>query len=165
MMLFLVPTFFLIFSICALYDNVRSSVTLRYTGRLLWVKFTPPADVELFATFAIPRVEEADLRLCRIRTKLVCGAVESRAEVSVSSIGAKSVLCVVTARSSAYTKLHEPGWTGWSFMCIRWRRRSGARTLPCGMPFLCGRHLLIFPLSSTKIRRFPSRVWIMHIRR
>ena len=33
----------------------------------------------------------------------------SRAEVSVSSIGAKSVLCVVTARSSAYTKLRVPG--------------------------------------------------------
>ena len=41
MMLFLVPTFFLVFSICALYDNVRSSVTPRYTGRLQWVKFTP----------------------------------------------------------------------------------------------------------------------------
>ena len=39
MMLFLVPTFFLVFSICALYDNVRSSVTPRYTGRLQWVKF------------------------------------------------------------------------------------------------------------------------------
>ena len=36
-MLFLVPTFFLVFSICALYDNVRSSVTPRYTGRLQWV--------------------------------------------------------------------------------------------------------------------------------
>ena len=34
-MLFLVPTFFLVFSICALYDNVRS-------------------DVELFSTFTIP---------------------------------------------------------------------------------------------------------------
>ena len=33
----------------------------------------------------------------------------SRAEVSVSSIGAKSVLCVVTASSSAYTKLRVPG--------------------------------------------------------
>ena len=41
MMLFLVPTFFLVFSICALYDNVRSSVPPRYTGRLQWVKFTP----------------------------------------------------------------------------------------------------------------------------
>ena len=40
-MLFLVPTFFLVFSICALYDNVRSSVTPRYTGRLQCVKFTP----------------------------------------------------------------------------------------------------------------------------
>ena len=30
-MLFLVPTFFLVFSICALYDNVRSSVTPIYT--------------------------------------------------------------------------------------------------------------------------------------
>ena len=34
MMLFLVPTFFSVFSICSLYDNVRSSVTPRYTGRL-----------------------------------------------------------------------------------------------------------------------------------
>ena len=41
MMLFLVPTFFLVFSICALYHNVRSSVTPIYTGRLQWVKFTP----------------------------------------------------------------------------------------------------------------------------
>ena len=60
-------------------------------------------------------MEEADLRLCRIRTELVCGVVPrqshipSRAEVSVSSIGAKFVLCVVTARSSAYTKLRVPG--------------------------------------------------------
>ena len=30
------------------------------------------------------------------------------AEVSVSSMCAKSVLCVVTARSSAYTKLRVP---------------------------------------------------------
>ena len=37
-MLFLVPTFFLVYSICALYDNVRSSVTPRYTGRLQCVK-------------------------------------------------------------------------------------------------------------------------------
>ena len=61
---------------------------------------TVPADVELFATFPIPRVEEADLCLCRIRTKFVCVVVvsPSRAEVRVSSIGAKSVLCVVTAR-------------------------------------------------------------------
>ena len=36
---------------------------------------TVPADVELFATFTIPPVEEADLRLCRIRTELVCGVV------------------------------------------------------------------------------------------
>ena len=36
---------------------------------------TVPADVELFATFTIPQVEEADLRLCRIRTELVCGVV------------------------------------------------------------------------------------------
>ena len=41
MMLFLVPTFFLVFSICALYDNVRSSVTPTFTERLQWVKFTP----------------------------------------------------------------------------------------------------------------------------
>ena len=41
MMFFLVPTFFLVFSICALYDNVRSSVTQRYTGGLQCVKFTP----------------------------------------------------------------------------------------------------------------------------
>ena len=41
MMLFLVPTFFLVFSMCALYDNVRSSVTPRYTGRLQWVRLTP----------------------------------------------------------------------------------------------------------------------------
>ena len=34
-----------------------------------------PADVELFATFAIPQVEEADLRLCWIRAELVCGIV------------------------------------------------------------------------------------------
>ena len=31
-MLFLVPTSFLVFSMCALYDNVLSSVTPRYTG-------------------------------------------------------------------------------------------------------------------------------------
>ena len=40
-MLFLVPTFFLVFSICALYDTVRSSVTPRYTGRLQWIRITP----------------------------------------------------------------------------------------------------------------------------
>ena len=39
MMLFLAPTFFLVFSICALYDNVQSSVTPRYTERLQWVEF------------------------------------------------------------------------------------------------------------------------------
>ena len=32
----------------------------------------------------------------------------SRAEVSVSSIGTKSVLCVMTARSSVYTELRVP---------------------------------------------------------
>ena len=36
---------------------------------------TVTADVELFATFAIPQMEEADLRLCRIRAELVCGIV------------------------------------------------------------------------------------------
>ena len=46
MMLFLVPTFFFVFSICALYDNVRSSVTPRYTGsiivaRVLWPRCSP----------------------------------------------------------------------------------------------------------------------------
>ena len=77
MMLFLVPTFFLVFSICALYYNVRSSVTPIYTGRLQWVKFTPvPADVELLATFTIPQMDEADMRrLCRICAELVCGIV------------------------------------------------------------------------------------------
>ena len=64
------------FSICALYDNVRSSVTPRYTGMLQWVKFHPvPADVELFAAFTIPQVEETDLRHCRIRAELVCGTI------------------------------------------------------------------------------------------
>ena len=29
--------------------------------------YTVPADVELFATFAIPQVEEADLCFCQIR--------------------------------------------------------------------------------------------------
>ena len=28
----------------------------------------------MYATFAIPQVKEADLRRCRIRTELVCGA-------------------------------------------------------------------------------------------
>ena len=78
----------------------------------------------------------------------------SRAEVSVSSIGAKSVFCVVTARSSAHTKLRVPGWIGWSFVYTL--KRSGARTLPCGRQFLCDRHLLLFPPSSTKNRRFSS---------
>ena len=46
-MLFLAPTFFLVFSICALYDNVRSSVSPRYTGRLQWVQVhIVPADVD-----------------------------------------------------------------------------------------------------------------------
>ena len=40
MTLFLVPTFFLIFSMCALYDNVLSSVTPRYTGSVQKVKVT-----------------------------------------------------------------------------------------------------------------------------
>ena len=40
-MLFLVPTLLLVFSICDLYDNLRSSVTPIYTGRLQWVMFTP----------------------------------------------------------------------------------------------------------------------------
>ena len=47
-MLFPVPTSFLVFSICALYDNIRSSMTPGYTGRLQWI---------------------------RIRTELVCGVV------------------------------------------------------------------------------------------
>ena len=34
-----------------------------------------PADFELFATFTIPQVEEADLRLCRIRAELIYGIV------------------------------------------------------------------------------------------
>ena len=77
MMLFLVPTFFLVFSMCVLNNNVRSSVTPRYTGRLQWVRFTPfqLIDVELFATFAITQIKDADLRLCRIRAELVCGIV------------------------------------------------------------------------------------------
>ena len=33
------------------------------------------ADVELLATFMIPQVEEADLRLCRIRAEMVCDVV------------------------------------------------------------------------------------------
>ena len=46
MMLFLVPTFFLVFSICALYENVRYSVTPRYTWsiilvRVLWPRCSP----------------------------------------------------------------------------------------------------------------------------
>ena len=40
-MLFLAPTNFLVSPICALYDNVRASVTPRYTGRWQWVRFTP----------------------------------------------------------------------------------------------------------------------------
>ena len=36
---------------------------------------TVPADDELFAAFAVPQMEEADLRLCRIRAELVCGIV------------------------------------------------------------------------------------------
>ena len=59
------------------------------------------ADVELFATFAIPEMGEADLGLCRIRAELVCGRPiglvlrqsDYRVEVSVSSIGAKYVPC------------------------------------------------------------------------
>ena len=66
MVLFLFPTLFLAFSSCALYDNIRFSVTPRYTG---WLSIhgsvhTIPADVELFAKFAVPQVKEADLRLC-----------------------------------------------------------------------------------------------------
>ena len=34
-----------------------------------------PADVELFATFTMQQVEEADLRLYRIRPELVRGVV------------------------------------------------------------------------------------------
>ena len=34
-----------------------------------------PADVELFATLAIPQVEEAEWHRCRIRAELVCGIV------------------------------------------------------------------------------------------
>ena len=46
MMLFLIPNFFLVFSICALYDNVRSSVTPIYPGsfilvRVLWPRCSP----------------------------------------------------------------------------------------------------------------------------
>ena len=40
-----------------------------------------PADVELFATFAIPQMEEADLRLCRVRAEMVCGAPTVRLEL------------------------------------------------------------------------------------
>ena len=51
-------------------------------------------------------MEEADLRLC-----LICGVVlipgysPTRAEVSISSIGAKFMLCVVTSMSSACKKM------------------------------------------------------------
>ena len=63
-MLFLVPTFFLVFSIqCDV--KIQREVAVHPV----------PADVELFATFTIPQVEEADLHLCRICTELVCGIV------------------------------------------------------------------------------------------
>ena len=60
-MLFLVPTFFLVFSICALYIRKRSvqcDVKIHWEVALCCVH-TVPADVELFATFTIPQVEEA----------------------------------------------------------------------------------------------------------
>ena len=139
MMLFLVPTFFLVFSICALYDNVRSTVTPRYTGRLQWVKFIP-------FQLMLSCLPHSRFRRWKRLTCVFVGFARSwfvvqysdrpsRAEVSVSSIGAKSMLGVVTARSSVYTKLRVPRCIGWSFVCMI--TRSGASTLPCGRLFLC----------------------------
>ena len=74
MMLFLVPTFFLVFSIYALYDNIRSSTC---DAKIHWEVATPfqLMLICVIATFTIPPVEEADLRLHRIRAELVCGLV------------------------------------------------------------------------------------------
>ena len=98
MMLFLVATFFLVFSMCALYDNFRSSVTPRYTGRLQWVRFTP-------FQLMLSCLPHSRFRRWNRLTCVFVGFPRSwfvveysdrprRAEVSVSSIGAKSVLCV-----------------------------------------------------------------------
>ena len=46
-----------------------------HTGQAYSAAHPVSADVDLFSTFTIPQVEEADLRLCRIRTELVCGVV------------------------------------------------------------------------------------------
>ena len=41
MMLFLIPTFPLVFSMCALDNNVKSSDTPKYTGYEQWASLTP----------------------------------------------------------------------------------------------------------------------------
>ena len=47
----------------------------------------------------------------------------------------------MTASSSAYT-LRVPGWIARLVVCAAYTlKRSGARTLPWGRPFLCDRHL------------------------
>ena len=69
---------------------------------------------------------------------------------------AKSVFYVVTARTSAFTKLRMSGWIGWSGVYTL--ERSGPRPLRYGRAFLCDRHILIFIPSSTLKRRFSSRV-------
>ncbi len=72
-----VPTFFFVFYIiCASYGQLTTFGQRRDTpdgcGAIV---HTFPADIELFATLAIPQVEEADSRLCRIRPELVFGIV------------------------------------------------------------------------------------------
>ena len=50
-------------------------MTPRYTGVAVGYVHTIPADVELFAAFTIPQVEEVDLRLCLGRPGMGCGVV------------------------------------------------------------------------------------------
>ena len=42
-------------------------------------------------------------------------------------------------------------------VCVHTLNRSGARTLPCGRPFLSDRHLFLFHPSSTTKQRFYRR--------
>ena len=93
MMLFLVRTFVLVFSTCA-YDNIRYGVTPRYTGRFqLNLSCLPHSRFGRFATLSDSRGVGP---WCSTPT---------RADVSVFPIGAKSVLCLLTASSSEYARL------------------------------------------------------------
>ena len=74
-MLSLVPTFFLVFSVYFIRQRSVQCAAKIYREVAMGQVHPVRSDVEQFSTFTIPQVEEADLRLCQIRTELVCGVV------------------------------------------------------------------------------------------